>query len=64
MSDHLDTERAPHRAPLGLIEQADQFAPAMAVEPGAVITAGRQKLRRRRTLATGAGALPSSSVTM
>lgn len=60
MPDRPDTYRTdPHdTSVLGLLDRADELAPAMAVEPDAVVGAGRRKIRRRRvSAATGVGAM-------
>lgn len=52
MSEYLDNSA------LDLLDRADELAPAMSVDPGAVIAAGRRKLHRRRlSAATGVGAV-------
>ncbi|MCK0113052.1 hypothetical protein MWU75_12955 [Ornithinimicrobium sp. F0845] len=58
MSDQLDNSAEPEQwAPVDLLERADQLSPQMSLDPGAVLAAGRQKVRRRRALAGGVGAL-------
>jgi predicted RNA-binding protein with TRAM domain len=52
MSEYLDN------LALDLLDRADELAPAMSVDPGAVIAAGRRKVRHRQaSAATGMGAL-------
>ncbi|SOC57095.1 hypothetical protein [Ornithinimicrobium cerasi] len=52
MSEHHDNSA------LDLLDRADELAPAMSVDPGAVIAAGRRKVRHRQaSAATGMGAL-------
>lgn len=56
MSDRHDTTDRENAGALGLLERAGELSPPMAVHPESVLAAGRQKVRRRRTSAVGAGA--------
>ncbi|GAA4884564.1 hypothetical protein [Serinicoccus chungangensis] len=52
MSENFDNSA------LDLLDRADELAPAMAVDPGTVIAAGRRKVRHRQaSVATGVGAV-------
>ena len=55
MSDRHDTIDHENADVLGLLDRAGELSPLMAVRPEAVIVAGRQKVRRRRASAVGAG---------
>lgn len=57
MSNRHDTTDHEAAEVLGLLDRAGELSPQMAVQPEAVIAAGRRKVRRRRTSAVGAGAL-------